>query len=176
MLDDAFALARRQIQQRQRFVQSLRTAVYSQPDASANADLLRQLAAAEEELRRAQQPTPAQANAPTTVPPGGVLGDAKSGLRVMPTIHMDPLPTGIYHLLDPDADPLLTVVVRNVATDRKPRRVCVKAYIEGLSAEAVRTIKIEPRKDVTLKLLPALFPERARAINEVQRATLHRLR
>jgi hypothetical protein len=86
---------------------------------------------------------------------------------------MHPLPTGIYHLLDPDTDPLLTVVVANVSTDRKPRRVCVKAFIEGLSAEAIRTVEIERGKDVTLKLLPTLFPERARAITEVQRATLH---
>jgi hypothetical protein len=41
-------------------------------------------------------------------------------------------------VLDPDTDPLLTVAIANVSTDRKPRRVCVKAYLEGLSAEAVR--------------------------------------
>jgi hypothetical protein len=152
----------------------LRRAVYSQPDPGANPDLLRQLAEAELALRVAQPPAAsAPPGAPTAAPHGRLLGPETTGLRVTPTVNMHPLPTGIYHLLDPDTDPLLTVAVANVSTDRKPRRVCVKAYIEGLSAEAVRTVEIERGKDVTLKLLPTLFPERARAITEVQRATLH---
>jgi hypothetical protein len=84
---------------------------------------------------------------------------------------MDPLPTGAYHLMDPETDPLLSVDVENFSTDI--RRVCVKAYIEGLTAQAVRTIEIEPRKTATFNLQPTLFPERAQAITEVQRATLH---
>ena len=75
--------------------------------------------------------------------------------------------------LVPDTDPLLTVTVGNESPDRKPRRVCVKAFIEGLSAEAVRTVEIKRSEKTTLKLLPTLFPERARAITEIQRATLH---
>ncbi|HKI35627.1 MAG TPA: hypothetical protein VKA46_27470 [Gemmataceae bacterium] len=172
MSDPDSAALRRRFQQQERQVQALRAAVFSLPDPSANPDILRQLAAAEQALRSAQQPAPpAPAGAPTTAPHGRLLGPETTGLRVAPTVHMHSLPTGIYHLLDPDADPLLTVVVGNVSTDRKPRRV--KAFIEGLSAEAVRTVEIERGKDVTLKLLPTLFPERARAITEVQRATLH---
>jgi hypothetical protein len=153
----------------------LRLAAYSQPDPAANPDLLRQLAEAEQAVRAGATPSP---SVPPTAPAqpaphGRMLGAETTGLRVTPTVNMHPLPTGIYHLLDPDTDPLLTVTVANVSADRKPRRVCVKAYIEGLSAEAVRTVEIERGKDVTLKLLPTLFPERARAITEVQRATLH---
>jgi hypothetical protein len=153
----------------------LRHAAYSQLDPAANPDLLRQLAEAEQAVRAGPTPSPSASPAAPAQPAldGRLLGPETTGLRVTPTVNMHPLPTGIYHLLDPDIDPLLTVAVANVATDRKPRRVCVKAYIEGLSAEAVRTVEIERGKDVTLKLLPTLFPERARAITEVQRATLH---
>src|SRR5262249_18758518 len=104
-------------------------------------------------------------------PKGRLLGPKTSGLRVETTLNMQPIPTGVYHLLDPETDPLLTVGVANESRD--PRRVCVKSYLEGLSAQAVRTVEIDPRADVTLKLLPTLLPERARAITEVQRATLH---
>jgi hypothetical protein len=53
------------------------------------------------------------------------------------------------------------------------RRVCIKGFLEGLSAQAVRTVETEPKQAITLKLLPTLLPERARAITEIQRATLH---
>lgn len=167
----------RRLQEQEAQVQSLRAVVFSQADPSTNPDLLRQLVEAEKELLAAKQPPPdaplsdPPAAAAPAVPQGRLLGPETTGLRVTPTVNMHPLPTGIYHLLDPDTDPLLTVAVAN--TKRDIRRVCVKSYIEGLSAEAVRTVEIERDKDVTLKLLPTLFPERARAITEVQRATLH---
>jgi hypothetical protein len=164
----------RQIPQQERQVRALRAIVFSRPDPSNNLDLLRQLAEAEQALQVARKPAPSTpVDAPSTAPHGRPLGSETTGLRVAPTVNMHPLPTGIYHLLDPDVDPLLTVVVSNVSNDRKPRRVCVKASIEGLSAESVRTEEIDRGKDVILKLLPTLFPERARAITEVQRATLH---
>src|SRR5262249_27772146 len=82
-------------------------------------------------------------------------------------------PTGIYHLLDPKDHPLLTVAIHNQSTDTK--RVCVKAFIEGLSAQAVCTVEVPPGEPLPkpLRLLPTLFPERAQTITEVQRATLH---
>jgi hypothetical protein len=172
MSDSDIATFRRRFQQQERQVQALRASVFSLPDPSINFDRLRQLAAAEQALRSAQQPAPpALDGACTTAPHGRLLGPETTGLRVAPTVNMHPLPTGIYHLLEADADPLLTVIVGN--TKRETRRVCVKAYIEGLSAEAVRTVEIERGKEVTLKLLPTLFPERASVITEVQRATLH---
>jgi hypothetical protein len=168
---------RRQIQQHQRRLRGLQAAVYAQPDPSANPDLHRQLAQEQKELHTLEQQLAAALTAgsrePAAAPRGRLLGPETTGLLVKPTLNMQSLPTGIYHLLDPEHDPLLTVVVGNESPDRKPRRVCVKAYLEGLSAEAVRTVEIKRGEQTTLKLLPTLFPERARLITEVQRATLH---
>ncbi|MGZ3385918.1 MAG: hypothetical protein ACXVB5_13515, partial [Isosphaeraceae bacterium] len=57
----------------------------------------------------------------------------------------------------------------------EPRRVSVAAYLEGLSARAIRTVELAPRDEAgqTIPLLPSLLPEQARRITEVQRATLH---
>jgi hypothetical protein len=87
---------------------------------------------------------------------------------------MQPLPTGIYNLLDPQTDPLLEVVVENkgIGTNFKPKRVRVTTYLEGLSATQVQTAEIEYGKKELFRLLPTLLPDRARTITEVQRATL----
>jgi hypothetical protein len=169
---------RQQIQQQQRRVQALRTAVYSQLDPSANENLLQELTQEGAKLHKLEQrlaaPPVAEVNDNAgSLLRGRLLGPETTGLRVEPTLNMQPLPTGIYHLLDPDTDPLLTVTIGNESSDRKPRRVCVKAFLEGLSAEAVRTVELKRGEKVTLKLLPTLFPERAKAVTEVQRATLH---
>jgi hypothetical protein len=85
---------------------------------------------------------------------------------------MQPLPTGIYHLLDPVTKPLLTVTVTNLA--RQPRRVRVTAFLEGLSAQAVKTVELKRRDEqATFNMHPTLLPERARLVTEVQWATLH---
>jgi hypothetical protein len=103
-----------------------------------------------------------------------MLGPETTGLKVEPVLTMNPIPTAIYPLLDPETDPLLTVTVTNVSLDAKSRRVRVRAWLEGLSAEAVRTIEIKKGKVAPpLKLLPLLFPERARLITTAQRTTLH---
>jgi hypothetical protein len=77
-------------------------------------------------------------------------------------------------LLDPEIDPLLTVTITNLTND--PRRLCVTAYIEGLSARAIKTIEFkrsEVKQPRTVNLLPSLLPDQARRITEIQRATLH---
>jgi hypothetical protein len=168
----------RQIQQHQRHLRGLQAAVYAQTDPAADPDFHRQLAQEERELHALKQQLAAALAAEPPGPAtaarrGRLLGPETTGLRVEPTLHMQPLPTGIYHLLGPEDAPLLTVVIGNESQDRKPRRVCVKAYLEGLSAEAVRTVEVKRGEQVTLKLLPTLFPERARLMTEVQRATLH---
>ena len=90
-----------------------------------------------------------------------MLGPETTGLKVEPVVAMNPIPTAIYPLLDPETDPLLTVTVTNVSLDAKPKRVCVRAWLEGLSAETVRTVEIKKGKSAPLlKLLPLLFPER----------------
>jgi hypothetical protein len=101
-----------------------------------------------------------------------LLGPETTGLRVETKLHMQPLPTGIYHLLDPATDPLFTVTVTNLA--RQPRRIRVTAFLEGLSARAVKTVDLK-RKDesATFPVHPTILPERARLVTEVQWATLH---
>jgi hypothetical protein len=100
-----------------------------------------------------------------------MLGPKTTGLRVEQTLQMKPLPTGVYNLLDPETDPLLTVVVANESRD--PRRICVRAFIEGLSAQEVHTVEIERGKQAAFNLRPTLLPGCAMQITEVQHAMLH---
>ncbi len=105
---------------------------------------------------------------------GMMLGPETTGLRVETSVKLRPVPTGIYHLLDPDKDPLLTVTITNQTND--PRRLCVTSYIEGISARAVRTLEFkrsELRQPKIIPLLPSLLPDQAGRITEIQRATLH---
>lgn len=166
----------RQIQRQRRRVRALQLAVYDRPDPSTEEDLLRRLAEEEVSLHGLEQRLIARAETgpggqPAPPPHGRFLGLKTTKIKVESTLHMQPIPTGVYHLLDPETDPLLTVKVINV--DRDIRRVRVQAFLEGLSSQAVQTVEVEPRKEVTLKFLPTLPPERARYITEVQRATLH---
>jgi hypothetical protein len=168
---------RREIQQQYSRVAALRRAVYAQPDPSAADELTRLLSEAEIALADLESQGKVKAlevkpgAGPVSLPKGRMLGPDTTKLDVKPTLNMQPLPTGVYHLLDPETDPLVTLSLENLSRD--PKRVCVKTYLEGLSAQDVRTVEIKRNEKLILKLLPTLFPERARAITEVQRATLH---
>jgi hypothetical protein len=174
MPDLARDLLQRQLQQQYRLVRGLQATVYAQADPSANADLFQRLTQEEARLHDLEQQSVAPAQGTAAEPSvDRFLGPDTTGLRVTPTLNMQPLPTGIYHLLDPETDPLLTVALGNESSDTK--RVCVKAFLEGLSAQATRTVELPAGEALPrpLRLLPTLFPERAQAITEVQRATLH---
>jgi hypothetical protein len=167
---------RRELQRQYQRVVRLRGRRYAQADPSADLPLQQQLVAEESRLRELESqvnalPPPTAAGGLSTAPRGRLLGAKSTGLRVEPTVRMKPLPTGVYHLLDPETDPLLTVMVANEA--RETRRVLVRAFIEGISAEEVHSVEVDPRKQVTLHFLPTLLTERARTITEVQRHTLH---
>jgi hypothetical protein len=158
-------------------VQSLRTAVFSQRDPSANDDLLNRLGQEEDCLRKLEGNRPA-APPPQEPPPAQsprLLGPQTTELSVETRLNLQPLPTGIYHLLDPQKYPLLTVTVSNLATDL--RRVRVTVFLEGLSAQAVRTMELGRRSQsssqATFAMHPTLLPERARLVTEVQWTTLH---
>jgi hypothetical protein len=164
----------RQIEEQSRLVRGLTAALHAggEPDES----LWRQLVEAKRTLVELQRPVQESGS---TRPPdaagkpkGNVLGVGTTQLRVVTTIQLEPIPTGIYHHLDPRTDPLLTVTVQNESFE--PRRVCVTAYIEGLSARAVKTVELGKldKKGQTIPLLPSLIPEQARRITEVQRGTL----
>src|SRR5262245_17363825 len=129
------------ILRRHRLVHSLRLAVYSRVDPSAH-PRFDELVQAEAELHRLEKerlaPPPAPVQEPAALTQGGrLLGVKTTNLEVETTVHMQPLPTGIYHLLDPVTYPLFTVTVKNES--REARRIRVTAFLEGLSARAVRT-------------------------------------
>jgi hypothetical protein len=99
---------------------------------------------------------------------GTLLGPETTGLKVTTALRLQPIPTGIYHLLDPATHPRLTVTLQNLS--HEPRRVCISAYLEGLPARAIRTVELE-RMDTgrTISLLPGLLPGPARRIHRAAR-------
>jgi hypothetical protein len=168
------------IEQQTRLIRGLMAGLYARPDADPDDPLWRELAEARCTLRELQQQldanraeaekTQAGSKGSSSVP----LGPETTGLRVATKIRLQPIPTGVYHLLDPLTDPLLTVTVKNESHEPR-RRVCVTSYIEGLSARAIKTVELSrmDREGQTIHMLPSLIPEQARRITEVQRCTLH---
>ncbi len=167
------------IEQQIRFVRGMVAALYARHDTDPDESLLRELTEAKKtlrelQLRRDAERTEAergQAGPQKTM--GVPLGPETTGLRVVTTIRLKPIPTGVYHLLDPETDPLLTVTVKNESYE--PKRISVTAFLEGLSARAIKTVELGHMESVgqTINLLPSLIPEQARRITEVQRCTLH---
>ncbi len=100
-----------------------------------------------------------------------LLGAATTGLETQIHLRMTPLPTSISHLLDPLETPLVSCVVHNKSNET--RRVRVSSHIEGYSARSTQTFEIEKKKDYEFKHLPTLFPDRARQVTELTRATLN---
>jgi hypothetical protein len=169
------------LREQEALVQGLQAALYTLADPSADGQLLERLAREQKkrgELRKQPEgapaaPPPADPQAPPpTTSRARLLGPDTTELRVETELHMQPLPTSIYHLLDPETDPLLTVSVTNLA--RQPRRIRVTSFLEGVSAQAVKTVELK-RKDekAAFPMHPTLLPERARLVTEVQWATLH---
>jgi len=146
---------------------ALQTAIYQQADPTGDEALHKRLIQA-----IAKQKQPAPVPQPTfTKKSRGVLGPDTTGLSVETALRFPELPTALYPLLNPATDPLLLVRVEN--TSGKKRRVRVTAYLEGLSAQAVKTIEVAPGSDEVLKLSPTLLPDKARELTTVQWATLH---
>jgi hypothetical protein len=166
------------IEQQSRVIRGLMAALYSSNSADLDDSLLGELAQARRALRAlqtrreadraAKDLEEAQHRKTMAVP----LGPGTTGLRVITTVRLKPIPTGIYHLLDPQTDPLLTVTVKNES--HEPRRICVTAKIVGLSARASKTVELGRMDKVgqTINLLPSLILKKARRITEVQRCTL----
>jgi len=152
--------------ERYRHIQGLQAAVYQQADPTADPARLKQLIDAVKSL-----PPPEPPPGPPRSRGGRMLGPDTTGLSVETTLRHQELPTAIYPLLNPETDPLLEVRVQN-ASSRK-RRVRVTACLEGLSAQAIKTLEIPPGDTETVKLAPSLFPAQARELTQVQWATLH---
>jgi hypothetical protein len=103
------------------------------------------------------------------------LGPQTTGLNARYEIRMAPVPTGVYHLLDSEENPLVEVTVECVSLppQRKSARVKIQSYIEGLSAVHVKTFELKKGEKKSFRMLPTLLPDKVQYITEVQRATLH---
>jgi hypothetical protein len=101
----------------------------------------------------------------------GTLGAQTTGLSAEVHLRMAQVPTSIYHLLDSEANPLVTCSVSN--TSNHIRRLRVSSYIEGYSARAIKSVEIAPQEKHTFDLLPTLFPDNLESLNEITRATLN---
>jgi hypothetical protein len=166
-----------EIEQQNRRIRAL-IAQMSQAEAGESLDsLVKELGEAKRrlsEMTRTESPAATAVAEAAKKPVGAMLGPETTGLRVDTALKLQPVPTGIYHLLDPETDPLLTVTITNLTND--PRRLCVTSYIEGISGRAIKTLEFsrsEIKKAKTIPLLPSLLPDQARRITEIQRATLH---
>ena len=166
-----------EIEQQNRRIRAL-MAQMSHADAGESLNsLVKELAEAKRrlaEMMRSESPVSSRAEEAPRKSVGAMLGPETTGLRVDTALKLQPVPTGIYHLLDPETDPLLPVNITNLTND--PRRLCVTSYIEGISARAIKTLEFsrsEIKKPKTIPLLPSLLPDQARRITEIQRATLH---
>lgn len=100
-----------------------------------------------------------------------LLGAATTGLETQIHLRMAQLPTAICHLLDPEENPLFTCLVDN--TSNEVRRVRVSSYIDGYSARSTQTYELGRQSQYTFRQLPTLFPDRARSVTELTRATLN---
>ena len=108
-----------EIEQQTRLVRGLMAAIFARNDPEPDESLPRELSEAKKTLRKLQLRRDAERTAVEKAQAGprktmGVsLGPETTGLRVVTTIRLQPIPTGVYHLLDPEADSLLTLAVEN---------------------------------------------------------------
>src|SRR5687767_4660596 len=99
-----------EIEQQSRLVRGLMAALYTHTDTEPDESPLRELTEAKRTLRELQGQRDAvradeekgQAGPRKTM--GVPLGPETTGLRVVTTIRLQPIPTGVYHLLDPQTD------------------------------------------------------------------------
>ena len=131
-----------EIEQQNRKIRGLMARINDRDSGEPLDALVKELAEAKRHLAEMMLPEPPGATKAEEAPKkavGLMLGPETTGLRVETAIKLRPVPTGIYHLLDPETDPLLSVTVTNLTNDA--RRLCVTSYIEGLSARAIKTIE-----------------------------------
>jgi hypothetical protein len=160
-------------------VERLQREVYSQPDPAASAELLDELADAEEALAAIEKDRIAAQEKDTstglilkTRQVSGLLGAATTGLEAEVYLRMAHVPTAISHLFDAQRNPLVSSKVRNAGSS-ETRRVRVTTFVEDYSAKAVDTAELKSSQEKEFKQMPTLFPDRLKAITELTRATLN---
>jgi hypothetical protein len=151
----------------------LRRQVYALPDPAGAGPLIDELHRLEVELSRlARERAEAETATLDATPDAEELRGAYStGLDVAVDTHLAEVPTGIYHLLDPAEQPLVSCRVRNADVDI--RRLRISSFIEGYSARAVETVELDSQEERVVHQLPTLFPDRLEAVTEVIGATLN---
>ena len=130
-----------------------------------------ELSAVEQALTHETASDPKSGLVVDTAQETGLLGPETTGLDVKVHLKMAHVPTGMYHLLSKDDQPLVACEVRNAQNDGQ-RRVRMISFIAGYSAQAVDTIELRPHQTYKFQQLPTLYPERLRRLNELTRATL----
>lgn len=149
---------------------SLQSMVYGDPNtAMAESDLLQKLAESLAAFQSAS--TNSTQTAAIDAAREGHLGANSNALSITTTICRSAIPAGFYHLFDPQSDPLIRMVIHN--PEETSRRLRITAFIEGLSAQAVRTVHIVAGGNCDIFLHPTLLPDRAKNITEVQWTTVH---
>jgi hypothetical protein len=177
-LSSALAELREEEYLRRLEVTRLRRLVYEQSGPAPD-ELMEELSHAEQALWEAEQ---ARAQAQSEDSTTGVVLDTRektqnlgvetTELEAAVHLRMEYMPTAIAHLLEPAKNPLLSCWVRN-ARRNATRRLRVTAFVEGYSASAVETFELKGSQDHTFDLLPILYPEKVRNLNEMTRATLN---
>lgn len=101
------------------------------------------------------------------------LGAGTTNLVAEVRRRMDYVPLSIYHLLNPDDNPLITCYVQN-RQEKGYKRVRVISFIEDYSAQAISTTELVKKNDwFEFHQLPTLLPSRVRDQNELTRGALN---
>ncbi len=174
-------LLEEQLYQARLNVGRLRREVFEQKDPASSQALLDDLATAEADLAKKE----AQLSQAIQAKPGsgllvelgkrwysGTLRSDTTGLEIKVHLRMAQVATSIYHLLDPQQNPLVTCTIQNFSD--KVRRLRITSFIEDYSAKAINTVEVDPGPDpVEINQQPTLFPRFLQDVNELTRATLN---
>lgn len=95
------------------------------------------------------------------------IDDIKISIRQ----HMSHVPTGYYHLLQTNVDPLISFEVANLTSSRLEFRAV--SEIIRYSDPMINQFMVEPQQTVIIPQLPSLVPAEISTINELINATLH---
>ena len=180
---DALSQARFAEHQQLRRVELLRQQIYHQPDPSASPELIETLLEAETELHRLEaerQALEPSSDSGILLDTGGngqksddvLMGEETTGVEVQVLLRQSHIPTGIVHLLDSKATPLVTFRVQYAGEEYV--RLRLTSFVEGYSAQAIDTIELTmERNSLEINQFPTFFPDRLQPITELTRATLH---
>ena len=97
-------------------------------------------------------------------------GSTKGEIEIEVYVGMEYLPTAIYHLFEPNDNPL---VVCQITSKDITKQLKVTSYIEGYSAKSINTIEVKAKTMENIYQLPTLFPHLIKEITELTKATLH---